>query len=75
MERWPRLKREAQGRKVRALVALISGRVSIPAGTVLTVTEFRLDEVTLQAEPCSHCGVAVYIRKVRISSVELLPQE
>lgn len=75
MELWPKLKREAQGRKVRTLVNLSNQVQTIPAGAVLTVIEFRLDEVTLRADPCAECGVAVWIRKVNINSVELLPQE
>ncbi len=68
----PKLKRDWVGRKVRALSALSSGRLAIPEGRILTVQR-NWKGLTLVTDPCPSCGVRIYITRVSVHSVELLP--
>jgi len=67
----PRLKRDWIGRKVRTLVELKNGYVRIPAGTVMTVTYSRAG-LSLESDPCEHCGVRASVNRVSERGVELL---
>ncbi len=75
MEHWPKRKMDANGRKVRTRVELETSQIKVPAGTVLTVTQYYSDWVMLEGERCPHCGITPRMGKVPISYVELLPRE
>ena len=64
--------RQFEGRKVRSLVPLQNGRVSIPAGTVFIITR-KHRGFHLRSWPCKHCGVQVHISRVGCATVELVP--
>lgn len=72
-EQWPRLKRDWVGRRVRARCALRNGLMAVPKGAVLTVRRGHDRYVDLSTVACESCGVAVYIRRVAVVDVELLP--
>jgi hypothetical protein len=71
---WPKLKRDYKGLTVRTKVPISNGFMKIPENTVCTVTEGRSNWVNLSSEPCPHCGVSIYIRKVHRYEVELIQQ-
>lgn len=50
--------------KVRTIVPLDNGNLRIPAGAVLVI-EDKQGGFQLIGPPCSHCGVAIRITKVR----------
>lgn len=75
MAEWPKLKRDYKGLKVKTLVPLNNRFMEIPAGTVCVVQEAWSYWVTLGTEPCPHCGVRVFIRKVPCREVALQEQE
>lgn len=72
--RKPKLKRDWVGRRVQTLIELRNGWGVIPAGTVLMVDRNHAG-LALISDPCDHCGLAVSIRRVPESAVELLPEE
>lgn len=72
---WPVRKADAVGRKVRTRREMRNHDVSIPAGSVLEVTRYFTTEADLIAPACACCGVRVFIRKVDIIALELLPVE
>lgn len=63
--------RDWAGLKVRTLVELENGYVTIPIGTIADVDGhvggFGL---SLVCAPCSHCGMRAHISKVSTASVE-----
>lgn len=60
-----------KGRRVRALYNLTSGSQSVQKGTILTI-KAKASGFTLETPRCPHCGVAVFIRKVESTAVELV---
>lgn len=73
MSEIPKLKRDWVGRRVRTRRELRSGMMQIPADTILTVESNR-SGLTLSTQPCEHCGVRIFVRRVPESDVELLPR-
>jgi len=69
----PRLKRDWVGRKVKTLRELRNGNTLVPAGTVMEVSRNH-SGLWLMTDGCSHCGVRVFITKVPMSDVELMPR-
>jgi hypothetical protein len=69
----PKLKRDWVGRKVRTTRELINGYVTIPRGTVATVTGNH-GGLSLSTDACATCGVRCHIRKVSEFDVDLLPE-
>ena len=66
--------RELRGRKVRTLIEMSNGYVTIPEGTILTITR-KMGGLHLIGPKCAHCGVQVNISKVTPQHVFLLPIE
>ena len=66
--------RELRGRKVRTRIEMSNGYVTIPEGTILTITR-KMRGLDLIGPTCSHCGVKVRISKVMPRHVFLLPIE
>lgn len=60
-----------EGRRVRLLREVESGRLLLRAGTILPVVG-KFKGLTLRSEPCGHCGVSVYITKVPPSAIEFV---
>lgn len=60
------------GKRVRTRYELRNGLMVIPKGTVCEVTYAR-SGLSLKTEACGCCGVAVYIKRVPASDVELVP--
>ena len=60
------------GKRVRTLRALTPHWMTIPSGTVLVITN-KMSGFSLQAEPCSHCGVQMCVSRVPPNALELLP--
>lgn len=69
--KWPKLKRDYSGAKVRTLRDLKNGWCSVQAGTVMTVSNWS-GGLFLWGEPCGCCGVRVSMSKVPLSDVELI---
>lgn len=67
----PRLKRDWVGLTVKTVATLRNRNIEIPAGTTCTVTYNRAG-LTLKTEPCAHCGVSVYIKKVPERDVDIV---
>lgn len=70
---WPRRMTDWEGMRVRTVVNLASGAQSIPVGTVAVIHTAR-SGITLKTEPCEHCGVAVFIRRVSPMDVERISE-
>ncbi len=70
----PKLKRDWVGRKVRTRRELRNGYVTIPVGTVCTVT-YNHSGLSLSTDACGACGVQCHIAKVPEHGVELLPAD
>lgn len=60
------------GMKVRTLCDLRSGLQMIPKGMDLTVSGTWRGTFNLRGEPCSRCGVAIFIRQVPKRDVQLV---
>lgn len=60
-----------RGRKVRTLLELHNGYVTIAEGTTMTIIGKR-GGLELRAEPCTTCGLGAQITKVPPADVELL---
>jgi hypothetical protein len=69
----PRLKRDWIGRKVRTRREIRNGLGSVPAGTVMNVTDNRAG-LALETKKCDCCGVRFYVRRVAEADVDLLPE-
>jgi len=55
----PKSQKDWEGKKVRLLIEATNGIVSIPRGTVLTITiAANTPRKSLRGEPCPHCGIA-----------------
>lgn len=67
----PRLKRDWEGLQVRTLREMRNGWCVIAAGTICTVQK-NYGGITMQSDPCPHCGVRVSISHVSEKSVEIL---
>ncbi len=61
--------RQVYGRKVRALDDLVTRRMRVTAGTVLTIRR-KQSGYELETGPCPSCGVAMKVAKVPPSSLE-----
>lgn len=70
----PKRKRDWVGRKVKSLRPLKNGLYRIPEGTLFTVYR-NFSGLHLEADPCPHCGVNLFIRGVRESDVVLIEEE
>ncbi|HUU97267.1 MAG TPA: hypothetical protein VM487_16135 [Phycisphaerae bacterium] len=71
---WPRRSSDWIGREVRTLREMQNGMIMIPAGTICVVHDSR-SGLALQTDPCTRCGVRIFIRGVGWSAVRLLPVE
>lgn len=69
----PKLMRDWVGRKVRNNRELNNGLGRYPIGTEWRVTYNRAG-LSLEADPCSCCGIQAYIRGVPLNWVDLLPR-
>lgn len=73
MEKWPRRKRDAEGRQVRTLRDFSNGILTLPKGSVVRLRRFY-HGWEIDGPKCPHCGVAVHMSKVPESDLELLPE-
>ena len=74
MAKWPKLKRDYKGMKVRSTKLLRNGRIEVPQGTVMTILDWYRG-ASVKTDPCPHCGVRVYITKVAESDMEPMEEE
>jgi hypothetical protein len=72
--KWPKLKRDYKGFKIKTIRALKNGFMEIPEGCICTITEGRSYWVSFSTEPCPHCGVKILMRKVSRENVILIEQ-
>ncbi len=73
MNRRPKiLIRDYVGRRVRTLRKMGNGYGSIPAGTECRVRGTWRSGVSIETDPCPHCGMALYISQVHRNDVALL---
>lgn len=59
---------EMERRQWRTTRVLRNGNMEIPAGTDVVVTG-KFKGLALEADPCPHCGVRIFISKVDPSGV------
>jgi hypothetical protein len=71
---YPKLKRDWKGLKVKTLVPLQNGAITIERGTILTVVENH-NGLKLHKDPCPHCGVGVFITKVPEYDVVIVEED
>lgn len=60
------------GQKVRARHQLQNGHFTVPAGTVLVVTDKQAGFGLMLAEPCKCCGLRGHINKVNPQLLDLV---
>jgi len=63
--------RELKGKRVRLLEATYTGAMIIPKGAICTVTG-KFKGISLNSEPCPHCGVVIRVMRVQPYQVEFL---
>ncbi len=62
-----------EGLRVRLVVPIKNGATALPVGLLATVEHAGSGQgLCLKSEPCPHCGVAVFIRKVLSTDVEVV---
>lgn len=73
---------QLRGRKARTLADMRNGVTVVPENTVVTIHgksgKTRLSGgpgLAIEMPACESCGVSVYMTKVAIRDLELLPQE
>lgn len=60
------------GRRVRTTRPLKNGYMEIPEGTICEIGD-KFGKFRLKTEPCSHCGVAIFINGIDRYDFVLLP--
>lgn len=63
-----RTKKEWKGTRVRTVVPIENRLGRIPRGTLCTIMD-KAGGFTLETDPCPHCGVQFFIRKVHPKDV------
>jgi hypothetical protein len=66
--------RDWVGRTVRTRRELRTGQVTVPTGTVATVSH-AYGGLMLLGKPCEHCGIRLRMRRVPLDAVDLLPED
>ena len=69
--KWPKLKRDHIGLRVKTIRELKNGYVKIPIGTLCTIT-YSHGGLNLETDECPCCKVKIFIRKVPYSYIELI---
>lgn len=64
-----KLVREWNGLRVKTLVEMRNGWMTIPAGTTGVVETSGGTGLKLTCDPCPHCGVSAHITRVRSGDV------
>lgn len=60
------------GMRIKARVKMRNGYVTVPVGAKGTV-RYALGGLSIDFDPCKHCGLGAYITRVESRDVEVLP--
>lgn len=70
----PKLKRDYVGRTVRTKHTMMNAGMEIPRGTIATVKYRPRTGAVLAREPCTCCGITMYISQVQDHDFEFVEE-